>query len=225
MGNFKNINFIAFINSIILIGIMLLAILLDKTSIIFLLSFIFLGSLSFVLLKRVKNSWSVLRKVKKLEDVDFPKYKDSSIVFIGVVVLLITYISLILECLNSGNITSPIMINNWVFNVLIIICCLVGFISSGSGIIVSPCFNKGTEIFLVSDNNVTNGDELFNRATGSFKDGIIIGYYIFYYKDISVSYINNLGNVIIEGNNGHPFKIEITARRSKKYFSKVLNIN
>ncbi|MPQ44855.1 hypothetical protein GBZ86_14030 [Clostridium tarantellae] len=69
------------------------------------------------------------------------------------------------------------------------------------------------------------GNELLNRATGSFKNGIIIGYYIFYFKDIKKIYRDNSGNIIIIGCNNTPFKIIISAYRSKSYFSHMLNIS
>lgn len=69
------------------------------------------------------------------------------------------------------------------------------------------------------------GNELLNRSTGSFKNGIIIGYYIFYFKDIKEKYKDNAENIVITGFNEVPFKIVISAKRSKSYFSYSLNIN
>lgn len=228
MHNLKWLNWSVYMNIIILIMLAILAISLDNISIVFILNFILIGSLNFVILKRIRNSWTILKKLKDLKEVDFPKYKDISMVVLGSIFSIVTYMSLLLECFgvidinkSIGNITfTPKMI---LFGILIIIAILA-FLSAASGIIVTPCLNKGTEVFLVSENNITYGNETFNRATGSFKDGIIIGYYIFYFKDIHAKYKDKLGNIIIQGNNGHPFKIEISSKRSKKYFSKVLAI-
>ena len=50
------------------------------------------------------------------------------------------------------------------------------------------------------------GNEALNRATGSFKDGIILGYYIFYFKNIQVAYRDKSRNIIVEGYDKSPFK-------------------
>ena len=69
------------------------------------------------------------------------------------------------------------------------------------------------------------GNEALNRATGYFKDGIILGYYIFYFKNIQVAYRDKSVNIIVEGYDKSPFKITISTKRSKKYFSKILDVD
>lgn len=131
-----------------------------------------IASINVITLVRVKDSFLILNKIRKLEKLDFPKYKDITVI-----------------------------------------------------IIIRPYFRNGVEIFEVKERNVMYGNEILNRATGSFKNGIIIGYYIFDFKDIKEKYKDEFGNIVVKGYRNNPFKIVISSSRSNAYFYDVLNIH
>ena len=152
-------------------------------------------------LNRAKYSLDLLRKLKKLEDVDFPKFKDISMVLLGILFSIVTYTSLFLDSLGIIDISKTFgnsgQANNTFISVLFLIIFLWAFITNLSGAIVTEATSKGRKFFDLSENNVALGNEAINRATGSFKDGIILGYYIFYFKNIQVIYRDNSGNIIV----------------------------
>lgn len=192
MHNSKKINFYIVANLIIISIILISSILMHRISIIFLINLILIGILNIVLLNRVKSSLTILSKLKELEEVDFPRFKDISMVLLGILFSIVTYTSLFLDSLGIIDISKTIEnsghTNNILLSAMILIICLWTFITNLSGAIVTEYTSKGRKIFDLSENTVALGNEALNRATDSFKDGIIIGYYIFYFKNIQVAY-------------------------------------
>ncbi|EOT2958989.1 hypothetical protein QTJ04_07295 [Clostridium perfringens] len=229
MHSSKKLNLYIVANLIIIGIILVISILMHRISIIFFMNLILIGALNIALLNRVKYSLDLLRKLRKLEDVDFPRFKDISMVLLGVLFSIVTYTSLFLESLGIIDISKILgkdgQTNNILLSIILLIICLWAFIINLSGAIVTESTSKGRKIFDLSENNVALGNEALNRSTGSFKDGIILGYYIFYFKNIQVAYRDKSGNIIVEGYDKSPFKITIAAKRSKKYFSKILDVD
>ena len=229
MHSSKKLNSYIVANLIITGIIFISSILMHRISIIFFLNLILIGALNMAFLNRAKYSLDLLRKLRNLEEVDFPKFKDVSMVLLGILFSIVTYTSLFLDSLGIIDISKTFgnsgQANNTLISVLFLIIFLWAFITNLSGAIVTESTNKGRKIFDLSENNVALGSEALNRATGSFKDGIILGYYIFYFKNIQVAYRDKSGNIIVEGYDKSPFKITIAAKRSKKYFSKILNVD
>lgn len=229
MHSSKKINSYIVANLIIIGIIFISSILMHRISIIFFLNLILIGALNMALLNRAKYSLDLLRKLRNLEEVDFPRFKDVSMVLLGILFSIVTYTSLFLDSLGIIDISKTFgnsgQANNTLISVLFLIIFLWAFITNLSGAIVTESTNKGRKIFDLSENTVALGSEALSRATGSFKDGIILGYYIFYFKNIQVAYRDKSGNIIVEGYDKSPFKITIAAKRSKKYFSKILNVD
>ncbi|MDM0476412.1 hypothetical protein QTH27_01305 [Clostridium perfringens] len=229
MHSSKKINSYIVANLIIIGIIFISSILMHRISIIFFLNLILIGALNMALLNRAKYSLDLLRKLKSLEEVDFPRFKDVSMVLLGILFSIVTYTSLFLDSLGIIDISKTFgnsgQANNTLISVLFLIIFLWAFITNLSGAIVTESTNKGRKIFDLSENTVALGSEALSRATGSFKDGIILGYYIFYFKNIQVAYRDKSGNIIVEGYDKSPFKITIAAKRSKKYFSKILDVD
>ncbi|ELC8432809.1 hypothetical protein ACV3P0_11335 [Clostridium perfringens] len=229
MHNSKKVNSYIVANLIITGIILVISILMHRISIIFFLNLILIGALNIALLNRAKYSLDLLRKLKKLEDVDFPKFKDISMVLLGILFSIVTYTSLFLDSIGIIDISKKLtyggQANNTLISIILLIICLWAFITNLSGAIVTETTSKGRKFFDLSENNVALGNEALNRATGYFKDGIILGYYIFYFKNIQVAYRYNSGNIIVEGYDKSPFKITIAAKRNKKYFSKILDVD
>lgn len=218
------------VTNLIIIGIIFISsILMHRISIIFFLNLILIGALNMALLNRAKYSLDLLRKLRNLEEVDFPKFKDVSMVLLGILFSIVTYTSLFLDSLGIIDVSKTFgnsgQANNRLISALFLIIFLWAFITNLSGAIVTESTNKGRKIFDLSENTVALGSEALSRATGSFKDGIILGYYIFYFKNIQVAYRDKSGNIIVEGYDKSPFKITIAAKRSKKYFSKILDVD
>lgn len=201
MHSSKKINSYIVANLIIMGIIFISSILMHRISIIFFLNLILIGALNMAFLNRAKYSLDLLRKLKKLEDVDFPKFKDISMVLLGILFSIVTYTSLFLDSLGIIDISKTFgnsgQANNTFISVLFLIIFLWAFITNLSGAIVTEATSKGRKFFDLSENNVALGNEAINRATGSFKDGIILGYYIFYFKNIQVIYRDNSGNIIV----------------------------
>ncbi|HFE9682749.1 TPA: hypothetical protein ACGA31_001185 [Clostridium perfringens] len=229
MHSSKKINSYIVANLIIMGIIFISSILMHRISIIFFLNLILIGALNMALLNRSKYSLDLLRKLRNLEEVDFPRFKDVSMVLLGILFSIVTYTSLFLDSLGIIDISKTFgnsgQANNTLISVLFLIIFLWAFITNLSGAIVTESTNKGRKIFDLSENIVALGSEALSRATGSFKDGIILGYYIFYFKNIQVAYRDKSGNIIVEGYDKSPFKITIAAKRSKKYFSKILDVD
>lgn len=229
MHSSKKINSYIVANLIIMGIIFISSILMHRISIIFFLNLILIGALNMALLNRAKYSLDLLRKLRNLEEVDFPKFKDVSMVLLGILFSIVTYTSLFLDSLGIIDISKTFgnsgQANNTLISALFLIIFLWAFITNLSGAIVTESTNKGRKIFDLSENTVALGSEALSRATGSFKDGIILGYYIFYFKNIQVAYRDKSGNIIVEGYDKSPFKITIAAKRSKKYFSKILDVD
>lgn len=229
MHSSKKINSYIVANLIIIGIIFISSILMHRISIIFFLNLILIGALNMALLNRAKYSLDLLRKLKSLEEVDFPRFKDVSMVLLGILFSIVTYTSLFLDSIGIIDISKTFgnrgQANNTLISVLFLIIFLWAFITNLSGAIVTESTNKGRKIFDLSENTVALGSEALSRATGSFKDGIILGYYIFYFKNIQVAYRDKSGNIIVEGYDKSPFKITIAAKRSKKYFSKILDVD
>ncbi|MDK0795007.1 hypothetical protein P5E92_01820 [Clostridium perfringens] len=229
MHSSKKINSYIVANLIIIGIIFISSILMHRISIIFFLNLILIGALNMALLNRAKYSLDLLRKLRNLEEVDFPRFKDISMVLLGILFSIVTYTSLFLDSLGIIDISKTFgnsgQANNTLISALFLIIFLWAFITNLSGSIVTESTNKGRKIFDLSENTVAIGSEALSRATGSFKDGIILGYYIFYFKNIQVAYRDKSGNIIVEGYDKSPFKITIAAKRSKKYFSKILNVD
>ncbi|WP_415281532.1 hypothetical protein [Clostridium perfringens] len=229
MHSSKKLNSYIVANLIIMGIIFISSILMHRISIIFFLNLILIGALNMALLNRAKYSLDLLRKLKSLEEVDFPKFKDVSMVLLGILFSIVTYTSLFLDSLGIIDISKTFgnsgQANNTLISALFLIIFLWAFITNLSGAIVTESTNKGRKIFDLSENTVALGSEALSRATGSFKDGIILGYYIFYFKNIQVAYRDKSGNIIVEGYDKSPFKITIAAKRSKKYFSKILDVD
>lgn len=229
MHSSKKLNSYIVANLIIMGIIFISSILMHRISIIFFLNLILIGALNMALLNRAKYSLDLLRKLRSLEEVDFPRFKDISMVLLGILFSIVTYTSLFLDSLGIIDISKTFgnrgQANNTLISVLFLIIFLWAFITNLSGAIVTESTNKGRKIFDLSENTVALGSEALSRATGSFKDGIILGYYIFYFKNIQVAYRDKSGNIIVEGYDKSPFKITIAAKRSKKYFSKILNVD
>ena len=201
MHNSKKLNSYIVANLIITGIILVISILMHRISIIFFLNLILIGALNIALLNRAKYSLDLLRKLKKLEDVDFPKFKDISMVLLGILFSIVKYTSLFLDSIGIIDISKKLrdggQANNTLISIILLIICLWAFITNLSGAIVTESTNKGRKIFDLSENNVALGNEALNRATGSFKDGIILGYYIFYFKNIQVVYRDKSGNIIV----------------------------
>lgn len=229
MHSSKKLNLYIVANLIIIGIILVISILMHRISIIFFMNLILIGALNIALLNRVKYSLDLLRKLRKLEDVDFPRFKDISMVLLGVLFSIVTYTSLFLESLGIIDISKILgkdgQTNNILLSIILLIICLWAFITNLSGAIVTESTSKGRKFFDLSENTVGLGNEALNRSTGAFKDGIILGYYIFYFKNIQVAYRDKSGNIIVEGYDKSPFKITIAAKRSKKYFSKILDVD
>ncbi|WP_221372806.1 hypothetical protein [Clostridium perfringens] len=229
MHSSKKLNSYIVANLIIIGIIFISSILMHRISIIFFLNLILIGALNMALLNRAKYSLDLLRKLRSLEEVDFPRFKDVSMVLLGILFSIVTYTSLFLDSLGIIDISKTFgnsgQANNTLISVLFLIIFLWAFITNLSGAIVTESTNKGRKIFDLSENTVALGSEALSRATGSFKDGIILGYYIFYFKNIQVAYRDKSGNIIVEGYDKSPFKITIAAKRSKKYFSKILDVD
>lgn len=229
MHSSKKINSYIVANLIIMGIIFISSILIHRISIIFFLNLILIGALNMALLNRAKYSLDLLRKLRSLEEVDFPRFKDVSMVLLGILFSIVTYTSLFLDSLGIIDISKTFgnsgQANNTLISVLFLIIFLWAFITNLSGAIVTESTNKGRKIFDLSENTVALGSEALIRATGSFKDGIILGYYIFYFKNIQVAYRDKSGNIIVEGYDKSPFKITIAAKRSKQYFSKILDVD
>ncbi len=94
MHSSKKLNSYIVANLIIIGIILVISILMHRTSIIFFLNLILIGALNIALLNRAKYSLDLLRKLRKLEDVDFPKFKDISMVLLGILFSIVTYTSL-----------------------------------------------------------------------------------------------------------------------------------
>ncbi|MCX0379300.1 hypothetical protein LI055_06630 [Clostridium perfringens] len=229
MHSSKKINSYIVTNLIIMGIIFISSILMHRISIIFFLNLILIGALNMALLNRAKYSLDLLRKLRSLEEVDFPRFKDVSMVLLGILFSIVTYTSLFLDSLGIIDISKTFgnsgQANNTLISALFLIIFLWAFITNLSGAIVTESTNKGRKIFDLSENTVALGSEALSRATGSFKGGIILGYYIFYFKNIQVAYRDKSGNIIVEGYDKSPFKITIAAKRSKKYFSKILDVD
>ncbi|EOU1682447.1 hypothetical protein M1Z66_001356 [Clostridium perfringens] len=229
MHSSKKLNSYIVANLIIIGIIFISSILMHRISIIFFLNLILIGALNMAFLNRAKYSLDLLRKLRNLEEVDFPRFKDVSMVLLGILFSIVTYTSLFLDSLGIIDISKTFgnsgQANNTLISALFLIIFLWAFITNLSGAIVTESTNKGRKIFDLSENIVALGSEALNRATGSFKDGIILGYYIFYFKNIQVAYRDKSGNIIVEGYDKSPFKITIAAKRSKKYFSKILDVD
>lgn len=208
--------------------ILIISLLRHNITIIFFLNLILISSLNIAFLNRVKYSLDLLIRLKKLEEVDFPKFKDMSMILLGILFALGTYFALALEALGRINLQGELRANNLLAKGLlygiILLLFLWAFITNISGVIVTENITKGRRIFDLKDNSVALGSEAISRATGSFKEGIILGYYIFYFKNIKNRYRDKEGNIVLEGYDGGPFKIIIEAKRSKKYFSKLLKV-
>lgn len=200
----------------------------DNFTYIFLVKFFLIASINVITLVRVKDSYFILNKIRKLEKLDFPKYKDITVILIGGLIFVGTYLSLFLDYFGFIDIFRKMGQVDISYKTLLFFSFLVFLIfilsSNISGIIIRPYFSNGVEVFEVKERNVLYGNEILNRATGSFKNGIIIGYYIFNFKDIKEKHKDEFGNIIINGYNNHPFKIVISASRSNTYFYDVLNI-
>ena len=97
MHSSKRLNSYIVANLIITGIILVISILMHIISIIFFLDLILIGALNIALLNRAKYSLDLLRKLKKLEDVDFPKFKDISMVLLGILFSIVTYTSLFLD--------------------------------------------------------------------------------------------------------------------------------
>ena len=188
MHSSKKLNSYIVANLIITGIILVISILMHRISIIFFLNLILIGALNIALLNRVKYSLDLLRKLRKLEDVDFPKFKDISMVLLGILFSIVTYTSLFLDSIGIIDISKTLgesgQTNNILLSIILLIICLWAFITNLSGVIVTESTSKGRKFFDLSENTVGLGNEALNRATGSFKDGIILGYYIFYFKNI-----------------------------------------
>ncbi|MDM0655612.1 hypothetical protein ACV3K3_02430 [Clostridium perfringens] len=201
MHSSKKLNSYIVVNLIITGIILVISILMHRISIIFFLNLILIGALNIALLNRAKYSLDLLRKLRKLEDVDFPKFKDISMVLLGILFSIVTYTSLFLDSIGIIDISKTIrdggQANNTLISIILLIICLWAFITNLSGAIVTETTSKGRKFFDLSENNVALGNEALNRATGSFKDGIILGYYIFYFKNIQVVYRDKSGNIIV----------------------------
>lgn len=203
MYSSKKLNSYIVANLIIIGIILVISILMHRISIIFFLNLILIGALNIALLNRVKYSLDLLRKLRKLEDVDFPRFKDVSMVLLGILFSIVTYTSLFLDSLGIIDISKTLgesgQTNNILLSIILLIICLWAFITNLSGAIVTESTSKERKFFDLSENSVGLGNEALNRSTGSFKDGIILGYYIFYFKNIQVSYRDKSGNIIVEG--------------------------
>ena len=99
MHSSKKLNSYIVANLIITGIILVISILMHRISIIFFMNLILIGALNIAFLNRVKYSLDLLRKLRKLEDVDFPRFKDISMVLLGVLFSIVTYTSLFLESL------------------------------------------------------------------------------------------------------------------------------
>lgn len=222
MHNSKKLNSYIVANLIITGIILVISILMHRISIIFFLNLILIGALNIALLNRVKYSLDLLRKLRKLEDVDFPRFKDISMVLLGILFSIVTYTSLFLDSLGIIDISKTLgesgQTNNTLISIILLIICLWAFITNLSGAIVTESTSKGRKFFDLSENNVALGSEALNRSTGSFKDGIILGYYIFYFKNIQVAYRDKSGNIIVEGYDKSPFKITHCSKEKQGVF-------
>ena len=201
MHSSKKINSYIVANLIIMGIIFISSILMHRIRIIFFLNLILIGALNMAFLNRAKYSLDLLRKLRSLEEVDFPRFKDVSMVLLGILFSIVTYTSLFLDSIGIIDISKTFgnsgQANNTFISVLFLIIFLWAFITNLSGAIVTEATSKGRKFFDLSENNVALGNEAINRATGSFKDGIILGYYIFYFKNIQVIYRDNSGNIIV----------------------------
>ncbi|MDV5113993.1 hypothetical protein R2Q93_02230 [Clostridium perfringens] len=170
MHSSKKINSYIVANLIIMGIIFISSILMHRIIIIFFLNLILIGALNIALLNRAKYSLDLLRKLKKLEDVDFPKFKDISMVLLGILFSIFTYTSLFLDSIGIIDISKTIreggQANNTLISIILLIICLWAFITNLSGAIVTESTNKGRKIFDLSENNVALGNEALNRATG-----------------------------------------------------------
>lgn len=224
---FKNLRVPIGINTIILI--MFIFFKNDNFTNIFLIKFFLIASINVITLVRVKDSFLILNKIRKLEKLDFPKYKDITVILIGGLIFVGTYLFLFLDYLGFIDIFQHMGQVGIFYKTLLFFSFLVFlifvFLSNTSGIIIRPYFRNGVEIFEVKERNVMYGNEILNRATGSFKNGIIIGYYIFDFKDIKEKYKDEFGNIVVKGYRNNPFKIVISSSRSNAYFYDVLNIH
>lgn len=224
---FKNLRVPIGINTLILIIFLFLKN--DNFTFIFLVKFFLIASINVITFVRVKDSYFILNKIRKLEKLDFPKYKDITVILIGGLIFVGTYLSLFLDYLGFIDIFQHMGQVSIFYKTLLFFSFLVFLIfvlsSNMSGIIIRPYFSNGVEVFEVKERNVMYGNEILNRATGSFKNGIIIGYYIFNFKDIKEKYKDESGNIVVNGYRNHPFKIVISASKSNAYFYDVLNIH
>lgn len=108
MHSSKKLNSYIVANLIITGIILVISILMHRISIIFFLNLILIGALNIALLNREKYSLDLLRKLKKLEDVDFPKFKDISMVLLGILFSIVTYTSLFLDSIGIIDISKTI---------------------------------------------------------------------------------------------------------------------
>ncbi|MBB6623696.1 hypothetical protein H7E67_09660 [Clostridium gasigenes] len=226
MNSLKNLRFLIAINIIFLIILIILKN--DNFTYIFLIKFCLISILNSILVLRMKSSYSILSKIRNLEKLDFPKYKDITLILTGLILLIVIYLCLFLDYFNVISIFQPLGKIDTFNKILLIISTMVlviiSLLSNISGVIIRPYFHNGIEIFEVNEHNVMCGNEILNRATGSFKNGIIIGYYIFYFEDIKEKYKDKSGKIILTGAKNHPFKIVINSQKSKSYFSDIFNI-
>lgn len=147
MHSSKKLNSYIVANLIITGIILVISILMHRISIIFFLNLILIGALNTALLNRAKYSLDLLRKLKKLEDVDFPKFKDISMVLLGILFSIFTYTSLFLDSIGIIDISKTIrecgQANNTLISIILLIICLWAFITNLSGAIVTETTSKG----------------------------------------------------------------------------------
>ena len=134
MHSSKKLNSYIVANLIIIGIILVISILMHRTSIIFFLNLILIGALNIALLNRAKYSLDLLRKLRKLEDVDFPKFKDISMVLLGILFSIVTYTSLFLDSLGIIDISKTLgesgQTNNILLSIILLIICLRAYITN-----------------------------------------------------------------------------------------------
>ena len=128
MHSSKKLNSYIVANLIITGIILVISILMHRISIIFFLNLILIGALNIALLNRAKYSLDLLRKLRKLEDVDFPKFKDISMVLLGILFSIVTYTSLFLDSIGIIDISKTLgeggQDNNTLISIILLIICL-----------------------------------------------------------------------------------------------------
>ncbi|MGV1064968.1 hypothetical protein [Clostridium perfringens] len=134
MHSLKKINSYIVANLIIIGIIFISSILMHRISIIFFLNLILIGALNMALLNRAKYSLDLLRKLRSLEEVDFPRFKDVSMVLLGILFSIVTYTSLFLDSLGIIDISKTFgnngQSNNTLISALFLIIFLWAFITN-----------------------------------------------------------------------------------------------